>query len=84
MGVGNLMIVQGGGPTAVFNISLSSAIAEVAGQQGADRVFGARYGMRGLVEDDIVELGQMTASDLEFLRNSPGAALGLSLIHIYQ
>ena len=78
MGVGNLMIVQGGGPTAVFNISLSSAIAEVAGQQGADRVFGARYGMRGLVEDDIVELGQMTASDLEFLRNSPGAALGSS------
>jgi 6-phosphofructokinase 1 len=78
MGVGNLMIVQGGGPTAVFNVSLSSAIAEVAGQQGADRVFGARYGMRGLVEDDIVELGQMTASDLEFLRNSPGAALGSS------
>ena len=78
MGVGNLMIVQGGGPTAVFNISLSSAIAEVAGQQGADRVFGARYGMRGLVEDDIVELGQMTASELELLCNSPGAALGSS------
>jgi ATP-dependent phosphofructokinase / diphosphate-dependent phosphofructokinase len=78
MGVGNLMIVQGGGPTAVFNVSLSSAIAEAVSQQGAGRVFGARYGMRGLVEDDIVELGQMTANDLEFLRNSPGAALGSS------
>jgi 6-phosphofructokinase 1 len=41
-------------------------------------VFGARYGMQGLVQDDIVELGQMTANDLEFLRNSPGAALGSS------
>ena len=76
MGVGNLMIVQGGGPTAVFNTSLSSAISEAVSQQGAGRVFGARYGMQGLVQDDIVELGQMTANDLEFLRNSPGAALG--------
>ena len=78
MGVGNLMIVQGGGPTAVFNTSLSSAISEGVSQQGVGRVLGARYGMRGLVEGDIVELGQMTANDLEFLRNSPGAALGSS------
>ena len=78
MGVGNLMIVQGGGPTAVFNASLSSAISEATSQQGAGRVFGARYGMRGLVEGDIVELGQMTTSELELLRNSPGAALGSS------
>jgi len=78
MGVGNLMIVQGGGPTAVFNTSLSSAISEGVSQQGVGRVLGARYGMRGLVEGDIVELGQMTASELELLRNSPGAALGSS------
>lgn len=78
MGVGNLMIVQGGGPTAVFNISLSSATSEAVSQSGMGRVFGARFGMRGLVEDDIVELGKMTAGDLEFLRNSPGAALGSS------
>ena len=78
MGVGNLMIVQGGGPTAVLNASLSSAISEAVGQQHANRVYGARYGIRGLVEDDIVELGTMTPGNLEFLRNSPGAALGSS------
>jgi ATP-dependent phosphofructokinase / diphosphate-dependent phosphofructokinase len=78
MGVGNLMIVQGGGPTAVFNASLSSAISEAVSQPGMGRLYGARYGMRGLVEDDIVELGSMTANDLELLRNSPGAALGSS------
>ncbi len=78
MGVGNLMIVQGGGPTAVFNASLASAIAEAVSQPEAGRVFGARYGMRGLVEDDIVELGRMSAGELELLRNSPGAALGSS------
>lgn len=78
MGVGNLMIVQGGGPTAVFNASLASAIAEAVSQPGAGSVFGARYGMRGLVEDDIVELGELTTGELELLRNSPGAALGSS------
>jgi 6-phosphofructokinase 1 len=78
MGVGNLMIVQGGGPTAVFNASLSSAIAEAVNQPEADRVYGARYGVRGLVEGDTVELGKMTATELDLLRNSPGAALGSS------
>lgn len=78
MGVGNLMIVQGGGPTAVFNASLSSAISEATSQAAMGQVFGARYGMQGLVKDDMVELGQLTAGDLEFLRNSPGAALGSS------
>jgi len=78
MGVGNLMIVQGGGPTAVFNASLASTISEGVSQPGLGRVFGARYGMRGLVQDDIVELDQMTAGELELLRNSPGAALGSS------
>jgi len=78
MGVGNLMIVQGGGPTAVFNASLSSAISEGVNHPMLGRVYGARYGMQGLVKGDIVELGQLTDNDLEFLRCSPGAALGSS------
>ncbi len=78
MSVGNLMIVQGGGPTAVFNASLSSSISEATGQPAIGRVFGSRYGMQGLVKGDFVELDQMTADELEWLRNSPGAALGSS------
>ncbi|MGB7265782.1 MAG: diphosphate--fructose-6-phosphate 1-phosphotransferase [Terracidiphilus sp.] len=78
MGAGNLMIVQGGGPTAVFNASLSSAIAEATSQTGIGRIYGARYGMKGLVQGDVVELGQMTARELAFLYSSPGAALGSS------
>jgi ATP-dependent phosphofructokinase / diphosphate-dependent phosphofructokinase len=78
MGGGNLMIVQGGGPTAVFNASLASAIAEAKCQAGTKRVFGARYGVRGLVNGDTIELTQTTASELELLEKSPGAALGSS------
>ncbi len=78
MGGGNLMIVQGGGPTAVFNASLASAIAEANCQQGMKRVYGARFGVRGLVNGDTIELGRMTAGELELLGKSPGAALGSS------
>ncbi len=78
MSAGNLMIVQGGGSTAVFNASLSSAIAEAICQQKVGRIFGARFGVKGLVLGDIVELGRMTAAELSLLRNSPGALLGSS------
>ena len=78
MGTGNLMIVQGGGSTAVFNASLSSAIAEAVCQKKIGRVYGARFGVKGLIRDEIVELGQMTTAQLHLLRNSPGALLGSS------
>jgi len=78
MGAGNLMIVQGGGPTSVFNASLSSAIEEAKSQQGIGRIYGARYGMRGLVNGDVVELGRLGADELRLLHDSPGAALGSS------
>lgn len=72
------MIVQGGGPTAVFNASLSSVIAEAIDQPEIGRVLGARLGVRGLVQGDIVDLSLMTPEELRILRNSPGAALGSS------
>lgn len=78
MDAGNLMIVQGGGPTAVFNASLASAIEEAKSQPGIGRIYGARYGMRGLVQADVVELDRLTAGDLRLLHASPGAALGSS------
>ena len=58
MGAGNLMIVQGGGPTAVFNASLSSAIAEAISQPGWDAFLARATACEGLVHGDVVELGQ--------------------------
>jgi len=72
------MIVQGGGPTAVFNASLSSVIAEGICQARIGKICGAKLGVKGLVEGNIVDLSQMTPDELHVLRNSPGAALGSS------
>ena len=78
MSVANLMIVQGGGPTAVFNASLSAAITEGIRRPEIGRVLGARLGVKGLAQGDVVDLSLMAPEDLRLLRNSPGAALGSS------
>jgi 6-phosphofructokinase 1 len=78
MTTGNLMIVQGGGPTAVFNASLSSAVAEAISQKKVGRILGARFGAAGLMRGDVIELGGMGDAELQAMGNSPGAALGSS------
>lgn len=74
----NLMIVQGGGPTAVFNTTLAEIISEAREQSRFDRVFGARFGVKGLVEGDIADLSGAAPAELQLLRKTPGAALGSS------
>lgn len=74
----NLMIVQGGGPTAVFNTSLAEIIAEAQKQPTIMGILGARFGIRGVIEDNVVELSDVGAAELELLRKTPGAALGSS------
>jgi 6-phosphofructokinase len=74
----NLMIVQGGGPTAVFNSTLAEVVAEAQRQPSVASILGARYGMAGLVRRHIVDLTSVTAQQLDVLRQTPGAALGSS------
>ncbi len=74
----NLMIVQGGGPTAVLNTSLASILDEARVTGEFYRVFGSQRGILGLIENAIIDLGALDEARLHSLRNSPGAALGSS------
>jgi 6-phosphofructokinase 1 len=74
----NLMIVQGGGPTAVFNASLSSIVHEALQQPRIGKIFGARSGMQGLSTGDVLDLSSLQSADLLSISNSPGATLGSS------
>jgi len=78
MNAGNLMIVQGGGPTPVFNASLASIIAEGIKQPGIGKIYGAQSGMKGMAEGSFIGLSDMTPAQILALRKSPGAALGSS------
>lgn len=78
MPTGNLMVVQGGGPTAVFNRSLASIIEEALAQPRIGKIFGAKSGMKGLSSGDTVDMTGLSPADILSIANSPGAALGSS------
>ena len=72
----NLLVVQGGGPTQVLNASLAAIVDEAQGRFA--RILGARRGVKGVAQGEVVDLGRLSPGDLELLRASPGAALGSS------
>ena len=74
MSTGKVLIAQGGGPTAVINQSLVGAA--LAARQYGLTVYGARHGVRGIVDENLLDLSQETAQNLELVAQSPAAALG--------
>jgi len=68
------LVAQGGGPTAVINQSLVGVALE-ARRFGAS-VYGARHGVRGIINEDLVDLGQESEGNLEAVADTPAAALG--------
>jgi 6-phosphofructokinase len=74
--LGNLLVLQGGGPTPVLNASLYGVIDEARCAGPFGRVFGARFGIEGLLKDDLIELSNVPPQQIERLRVTPGASLG--------
>jgi 6-phosphofructokinase 1 len=76
MASGKILVAQGGGPTAVINQSLAGVVLEARRHAGITRVYGARHGVRGIVNEDFVDLTQETSHNLELVAATPAAALG--------
>jgi len=76
MSSGKILVAQGGGPTAVINQSLVGVVLEARRHQGVQRIYGARHGVRGIVDEDFVDLTQETSHNLELVAGTPAAALG--------
>jgi 6-phosphofructokinase 1 len=70
-----ILVAQGGGPTAVINQSLVGIVAEMR-RRGAGAIYGARHGVRGIVDEDLLDLGQETMANLEAVAACPSSALG--------
>ena len=68
-----ILVAQGGGPTAVINQSLVGVALEARRHHGVERVYGARHGVRGIVDEDFVDLTQETSHNLELVAATPGA-----------
>jgi 6-phosphofructokinase len=76
MGSGKILVAQGGGPTAVINQSLVGVALEARRFQHVTRVYGALHGVRGIVNEDFVDLTQETSHNLELVAATPSSALG--------
>ncbi len=73
---GKILVAQGGGPTAVINQSLVGVALEARKFSQVTQIYGARHGVRGIVNEDFVDLTQETSHNLELVANTPSSALG--------
>ena len=76
MASGKILVAQGGGPTAVINQSLVGVALEARRFNQVEHIYGARHGVRGIVNEDFVDLTQETSHNLELVANTPSSALG--------
>ncbi|MFC3108715.1 6-phosphofructokinase [Undibacterium arcticum] len=76
MASGKILVAQGGGPTAVINQSLVGVTLEARRFRNVELVYGARHGVRGIVNEDFYDLTQETSHNLELVANTPSSALG--------
>jgi 6-phosphofructokinase 1 len=72
----SLVYFQSGGPTAVINCSLYGVIKEAEKHPEIDHVYGARYGVEGLIDDNLIDLRKQDPEQVELLKQTPGAILG--------
>ncbi len=72
---GKLLIAQGGGPTAVINQSLAGAVLEARKYNEVERIYGAINGVNGIINENIVDLTQLTTTNLLSVASSPAAGL---------
>ncbi|NMA92103.1 MAG: 6-phosphofructokinase [Firmicutes bacterium] len=74
---GNGVIVQSGGPTAVINNSICGVIwGWQKWAAGNGTLYGALYGIRGMLEDNLINLSALDQRTFNALGYTPGAALG--------
>lgn len=78
MAADGLLVVHGGGPTAVINASLYGAVDEALGTPGVGRVLGALGGVGGITDGNLVDFGQVPREKLDLLPFSPSSAIGTS------
>ena len=74
----NAVVGQSGGPTAVINASLVGVIEEANKHPEIENLYGARYAVVGMANDDFIDLKKLSADTLEQVAATPCSALGSS------
>lgn len=83
MKLANALVGQSGGPTSVINASLSGVIDGcLKANKEIGRIFGMRYGIEGVLNNWLIDLGAESTEVLKGLRYTPSSALGSSRLKL--
>ena len=74
--MGNCLVAQSGGPTAVINASLAGVVRANQLNPVFDRVFGGIHGIEGVLEGKLYDLTDLTTHEIDLLKQTPSSALG--------
>lgn len=72
----NLIVAQSGGPTAAINATLAGVIKEWLSENNGAKVYGSRFGVEGIIKENITDLTGLSEDDLDKLMRTPASALG--------
>lgn len=72
---GNVLVAQGGGPTAVINQSMVGAVLEARKFPQVQKIYGALNGVRGIINEEFLDLTQETTNNLEKVAGTTSSAL---------
>ncbi|MFA5676145.1 MAG: 6-phosphofructokinase [Christensenellales bacterium] len=78
MGVlkGACIFGQSGGPTSVINASAAGVFIQALKEDCITKVYGAVHGIKGVLNENLYDIGQEDAAELELLKTTPSSALG--------
>ena len=72
----NCLVAQSGGPTPIINASLQGVIEAALKNEEIDNIYGARFGINGVMDEMICDLTEEIKEDIALLKNTPGSILG--------
>ena len=74
--MGNCLIAQSGGPSAVINGSLAGVIKANQLNFRFNKVLGGLHGIEGVLAGNFFDLALLSAEEINLLRQTPSSALG--------
>ena len=74
--IGNLLVAQSGGPTAVINASVAGVVQEAHKHSCIQNIYGGCNGILGTLNEHLIDLKAEKPEIIEALKHTPAAALG--------
>ena len=73
---GACIIGQSGGPSSAINASTLGAIQTALASECITKVLGAHFGIKGVLNDDLLDMSLENKNELELMKNTPSSILG--------